>query len=349
MTEDAPKSGTQLSTVGMQKAGAGAMLVPESLKDAVYFAEVMSRADIALPAHLRGNTGACLAVAMQAFRWEFDPFMVANKTYLVNGRIAYEAQLVASVVITRAPIQSRPDYSYSGEGQTRRCKVVITMKDGQKLEYESPTFKDILTKNSPLWKADLDQQLGYFAIRSWARRHTPEVLMGVYTPDEVEVMRDVTPRETGLSAKLSGQRIDMASGQAVNVQGFAVDNVERAMDADFVDVSHDAQGAQPQTLDEVLQGDDIPAEVRGADNPEAPDSMQVPMHDLIPDERVAWVEAFKALSLKQVGPTALMALWTSYYERQIKPLYEVDERLYGHLEKWFEERLKKARAAEAKA
>lgn len=337
----AQKPGTQLAQVGMEKSGAGAMLMPQSLKEVVDFATVMSRADIALPRHLRENPGACLAVAMQAFRWEMDPFAVANKTYFVNDRIAYEAQLVAAVVITRAPVKARPDYTYSGEGPTRRCKVEVTMKDGQVLEYESPMFKDILTKNSPLWKADLDQQLGYFSIRSWARRHSPDVILGVYTPDEVEVMRDVTPRETGLSAKLA------ANGQQTG--GFSPTNVEAALEVDFVDVSHDAQGAQPQTLDEVLQGDDIPADVRGADNPEATDSMQVPMHDLTPDERVAWVEAFKAMSLKQVGTVALMALWTSYYERQIKPLYEVDERLYGHLEKWFEERLKKTRAAESKS
>lgn len=191
--------------VDMSSTGTGGSLAPKNLGDVVAFATVMARADIALPKHLRGNEGACLAVSMQAMRWEMDPFAVANKSYSVNDRLAYEAQLVAAVVHTRAPIKRRPDYDYTGAGPTRRCIVSVEMLDGSTKVYESPEFASITTKNSPLWKSDPDQQLGYFAIRSWARRHAPEVILGVYTPDELidnpDVVRNVTP-PPGLAARL---------------------------------------------------------------------------------------------------------------------------------------------------
>lgn len=208
---------SSLNEVGISQAGAGGMMMPETMADVVRFAEVMCKADLALPKHLRGNGGACMAVTMQALRWEMDPFAVANKTYSVNDRLAYEAQLVAAVVLTRSPIVGFPSYTYSGEGVTRRCKVSIVMKSGETLEYETPQFKDIPTKNSPLWKGDPDQQLGYYAMRSWARRHQPHVLLGVYTPDEVANFgepRNVTPEGTGLRARLEARREQPTEGFA---------------------------------------------------------------------------------------------------------------------------------------
>jgi hypothetical protein len=40
-------------------------------------------------------------------------------------------------------------------------------------------------KNSPLWKGDVDQQLFYYSVRAFARRHFPDVMMGIYTVDEL--------------------------------------------------------------------------------------------------------------------------------------------------------------------
>ncbi len=43
----------------------------------------------------------------------------------------------------------------------------------------------ITVKNSPLWKVNVELQLAYHTTRSWARLYAPEVLLGIYTPDEV--------------------------------------------------------------------------------------------------------------------------------------------------------------------
>ena len=192
--------------VQIASSASGGALLPQTFGDVVAFAAVMARADLALPKHLRGNDGACMAVAMQAVRWGMDPFAVANKTYSVNDRLAYEAQLVAAVVHMRAGIKGRPNYEYSGEGATRKCKVICTLEDGEVREYETPAIGTITVKNSPLWKSDPDQQLGYFAIRSWARRYTPEVILGVYDRDEIAEAQplNITPKaNTGLSERLA--------------------------------------------------------------------------------------------------------------------------------------------------
>jgi hypothetical protein len=178
----------QMDSVGVTTGATGSKIAPQNLGEVVKFAEVMARADIALPKHLRGNTGACMAVALQAMEWNLSPFAVASKSYQVNGAIAYEAQLIAAVVNTRSGIKGRLKYRYDGEGSTLTC-TVSGLLDGEECTYTSPQMGSITTKNSPLWKSDPQQQLGYFAARSWARRHCPEVILGVYDRDEAEEFR----------------------------------------------------------------------------------------------------------------------------------------------------------------
>lgn len=149
------------------------------------FAKIMAIGGVAVPKHLRGNPGACIAVCLQAIEWEMSPFAVANKSYSVNDRLAYEAQLIHAVLLKRAPIKGRPRFAYDGQGLSRRCTVTAVLReDGQEVDYTSPTFAEIAVKNSPLWKADLDQQLGYYSVRALARRHFPDVILGVIEREE---------------------------------------------------------------------------------------------------------------------------------------------------------------------
>lgn len=199
-----------MDSVGVTSTGSGSKIAPQTLAEVVKFAEVMCRADIALPKHLRGNAGACMAVAMQALEWQLSPFAVASKSYAVNGAIAYEAQLIAAVVNTRSGIKGRLKYSFDGEGPAMTCTVTGVL-DGEECIYRSPEIGSITTKNSPLWKSDPQQQLGYFSARSWARRHCPEVILGVYDRDEAEEFRgpdgakDITPQPTVLGRLQTAQ------------------------------------------------------------------------------------------------------------------------------------------------
>lgn len=169
------------------------VVMPSHLGDMIDFAQIMCKSDVAIPKHLRGNPGACLAVAMRARAWMMDPFAIATKTYAVNDILAYESQLITAVINRHAPIKGRLVPRYVGSGGDRQCHIEAETLDGQVLPYESPKVKDIGVKNSPLWKNDPDQQLFYSSARAWARRYFPELLLGVYDRDEAVAMKDVTP------------------------------------------------------------------------------------------------------------------------------------------------------------
>lgn len=159
----------------------------ENMLQVMEFAKLMAVADIGVPPHLRGNPGACMRVALQADEWGFSPFAVADKSYLVNNRMAYESQLIHAVVERRAPLEGRLRPTWSGEGPTRRCKITgVMIGERDPFVWEGPMFKDIKVKNSPEWAANPDKQLFYHASRDWARIFVPDVLLGVYSRDELE-------------------------------------------------------------------------------------------------------------------------------------------------------------------
>ncbi len=190
-------------------------------------AKMMSVSKVAVPAHFRGSPGDCLAVVMQAAQWGMNPFAVAQKTFCIQGVLGYEAQLVNAVISARAPIKDRIKYEWFGPWDRVIGKFAVK-KNGEGKEYRTPnwtaqdeegcgvrvwsTFKgeteprelELLltqarTRNSTLWADDPRQQLAYLAVKRWSRLYCPDVIMGVYTPDELDERapeRDITDEST---------------------------------------------------------------------------------------------------------------------------------------------------------
>lgn len=157
----------------------------QSMTDVMEFSKLMSVSGQAVPPHCRNQPGICLGITIQAVEWRMSPYAVANKSYVVNDRLSYESQLIHAVIEQRAPIVGRLRHDYTGEGNTRRCKVWAYIRGEEApLEYLSPEFKDINPKNSPLWKTKPDLQLFYNSSRDWARMFFPDVILGVYAEDE---------------------------------------------------------------------------------------------------------------------------------------------------------------------
>ncbi len=176
-------------------------------------AHLMATARATVPREYVGNPGDCLAVVMQAVQWRMNPFALAQKTFFASGKIGYEAQLINAVVQSLAPTKDRFHYEWFGPWE----KVVgkFEIKKGDKGEYrvpgwkladeegigiriwatlkgeDSPRILELLlaqarTRNSTLWADDPKQQLAYLAVKRWARLYCPDVILGVYSPDEVE-------------------------------------------------------------------------------------------------------------------------------------------------------------------
>ncbi|MDZ9700664.1 RecT family recombinase [Escherichia coli] len=187
------------SQPGATVGTAAAIFSPEGMNQLVRFAELMAQSKATVPQHLAGEPADCLAVTMQAAQWGMNPFSVAQKTHVVNGKLGYEAQLVNAVVQRSGAIKGRFHYEYRGEGASLECRVGAIIRGEQEITWnEWLCISSVTTKNSPLWKTNPKQQFGYLQVKNWARAHTPGAILGVYTPDELQetaprVERDITP------------------------------------------------------------------------------------------------------------------------------------------------------------
>ncbi|WP_216076649.1 RecT family recombinase [Acinetobacter cumulans] len=185
------------------------VLDPVAMQNMVSFADFMSKATITVPKHLQGQPGDCLAVTMQAMQWDMNPFAVAQKTHIVNGNLGYEAQLINAVIISKGPIVGRPDYEWYGDwskvdGKTCKAHDIgvrtwVTIKGDSNPRVLDVSFAQVgSVRNSPLWVNDPKQQIAYLATKKLARLHFPDVILGVYSEDELQdyaPMMDVSPSE----------------------------------------------------------------------------------------------------------------------------------------------------------
>lgn len=176
------------------------MLSPSAMHALVAFAEHMANATVMVPKHLHGRPADCMAIAMQAAQWRMNPFVVAQKTHVVNGQLGYEAQLVNAVIQASGAVASRPHYEYRGEAQRLECRVGFKIAGEDAITWnEWLCIGDVKVKNSPLWTSNPKQQLGYLQVKNWARAFCPGAVLGIHrtVDDLLDMDEDEKPAPRG--------------------------------------------------------------------------------------------------------------------------------------------------------
>lgn len=210
----------QSSELNVVSTDSAALILDTHSMDNMYrLAEIMAKGRSTIPEHLRNNTGDCMAIVMQSVQWRMNPYSVAQKTHTVNGILGYEGQLVNAVITSSGVTKDRLNYEWFGDWKKiiGKTKVIqMPAKDNKKAyEFRVPDYKmedevglgikvwatlkgeenprelELLlvqasVRNSPLWATDPKQQLAYLAAKRWARLHAPDVILGVYTRDELD-------------------------------------------------------------------------------------------------------------------------------------------------------------------
>lgn len=223
------KSTNEMPTVIDDGMATMSMMQDGSVMDRmIKFAEIMATGKSTIPAELR-NVGDCLAITMQAMNWKMNPFSVAQKTFFISGKIGYEAQLVAAAITNSGAVVGNFGFEWFGPWEKVIGKFDIKRSDkgeyrvpGWRLEDEAgigircwntlrgesePRVLELLlaqarTRNSTLWADDPKQQLAYLAQKRWARLYAPGVILGVYTPDELD---QPTERDMGAAEVVSSR------------------------------------------------------------------------------------------------------------------------------------------------
>jgi len=185
-------------------------------------AEALANSALSIPKELKGNIGDCLAIVTQAMIWGLNPFAVAQKAHVINGKLGYEAQLVNAVVMQSGAVVGSFHYEHNGDS----CRVGAVLRGEQQITWgEWLSAASVTTKNSPLWKTNPKQQLGYLQLKNWARAFCPGAILGVYTTDELE--------QTGADADgvLPTPRVIQATPEKPALPAYAADDFEKNLPA----------------------------------------------------------------------------------------------------------------------
>lgn len=228
----------------------------QALGQLTAFADLMAQSAVTVPKHLAGKPADCMAIVMQAMQWGMNPYAVAQKTHLVNGVLGYEAQLVNAVISSSSAIQGRFHYEYGGDwekiaGQKDGrdelglyIRVGAVLRGEAEITWGEPIYlADITIRNSPLWKTAPKQQIAYLAVKYWARLYCPEVILGVYSPDEVEprTEKEINPAPQRVNLKeIASDTVtttNSARESTVNVDSIADEFRDRIEAANNIDAA----------------------------------------------------------------------------------------------------------------
>lgn len=233
----------QLNVVAPNTSTSALVLDSVSMDSMMRLAEIMATGRCTMPGEFRNSPGDCLAIVMQSVQWKMNPFAVAQKTHFVSGKIGYEAQLVNAVITSMAPTKDRLHFEWIGNwerilGQFKEVESKSKKDDaGNPMKFRVPNWnlKDedglgvrvwatlkgeddpreltllmaqARTRNSTLWADDPRQQLAYLATKRWSRLYCPDVILGVYTPDELDEAPRPAARDMGQAEVVTGDLLD---------------------------------------------------------------------------------------------------------------------------------------------
>jgi len=170
----------------------------------------------------------CILVANQARKWGADVFAVAAESYVVGNKLGYQGKLIAAVVNARGglttplraihakhkgdafaavvygsktvDLQSLPKeekkeifsllirYADNDDQEANRELAMADILAVRVSVGQCKTF-DKLGGVNKQWTADPEQKLVYTGTTKWARRYTPELMVGILSDDDLDRMK----------------------------------------------------------------------------------------------------------------------------------------------------------------
>jgi hypothetical protein len=220
---------TEIAPVPANISSVSLVLSDEAMTRMMRIADLMASGKTTIPKHLQNSPGDCFAVCMQAMQWGMNPFAVAQKTHLVNGTLGYEAQLVIAVMNSSPALATRLNFAWSDNwvgvnGKSDKSaehwvEVLATIKgepEPRVLRVSMAQVGDV--RNSPNWVSDPRQQIAYLAAKRWGRLHAPDVILGVYTPDELQDGFDYGTGKPINAARVTGAQVAQKAADSARVE-----------------------------------------------------------------------------------------------------------------------------------
>lgn len=188
--------------VASERRPSTAVFSPEVWGTALDMAKALADSTI-VPKDYRGRQANCLIALEMAARLAVPVLQVMQNMYLVHGRPAWSAQFLIACVNSSgrfSPLQ----YTLAGQGDERTCVAHAVRLQGRE-RVEGPPVSIAMAKregwfrvsktgeSASKWHTMPELMLRYRAAAFFARVYCPDIVMGMYAPDEVQNTATVEP------------------------------------------------------------------------------------------------------------------------------------------------------------
>lgn len=258
---------------------------PQAMQSLRDLAEMLANQSGLVPDHFNGKPGDVMAIIMQAGRWDLDPIAVAQSTFVISGKIGYEAKLLQAIATGNGGITFEDEFygdwtkivgrtkkaqvtRYKpGGGQYTKTETVPawtsqdevgvglkltgTFPDGRKITIDI-ALNSANPRHSTNWTYDPQTQLHYTAVKRWIRRYAPHLAAGIRDYDDI-MTQEVQEKE--INPTNQNQPVQVSPVQQVKSQPSDINELLQPIQKEpepVTEVLVDEVVHQPQTFDDLL-------------------------------------------------------------------------------------------------
>jgi hypothetical protein len=235
--------------------------------------------------------GNCFLIVNQAIRWQMDPFALPAETYVIGNKLGYQGKLVAAVINARAGLAAPLAAIYSkGKGDDLATVVFGSKRPipdeawpllkKYAADEDGDTYTDLMSigvlairltvrqgkTDNQMWTKDPQQKLFYSGATKWARRHKPEIILGVLTDDDMErIQASEQGRTTVETLGQITDRLTSGTELSATIPEGNRDSGEDVIDPPAPDESHQGHAAEDTDQRPAEEGEAIDYAARFAD------------------------------------------------------------------------------------
>lgn len=190
----APQNNDSLATMPTPSAATGVLNVfsdAKSFEMALRMSDCLSKSTV-VPKDYQGNTGNCMIAIEMAARINTSPMMVMQNLYVVNGRPAWSAQWIIAMINSSRRYKTELQFEFGHDAADGGLSCYAWADDwnghrvqGPKITMNMANSEGWVNKNGSKWKTMPDVMIQYRAASFFGRMNCPDMIMGIYSQDEV--------------------------------------------------------------------------------------------------------------------------------------------------------------------
>lgn len=213
-------SGTSQGVAVAQKSAGGPLSVfadGQSFSTALRMAECLATSTV-VPKEYQNNVGNCMIAIEMASRINTSPMMVMQNLYIVNGRPGWSSQWIIAMINSSHRYKTELQFEFGHDAEDGGLSCLAWAEDysghkvyGPKITMAMANSEGWTTKNGSKWKTMPEVMIQYRAASFFGRMNCPDMIMGIYSADEVLDM-DAIPAD-GFALVM-----DPATGEVVEAE-----------------------------------------------------------------------------------------------------------------------------------